>query len=79
MSSLLSVRLSDELFQAMRSNAQDLHLSQTDYVRQAIEKMNEEINQLNLERKLKQVSLRVRHQSQQVNTEFSRIEHDPNA
>lgn len=77
MSSLVSIRLNDTLRDAMNANAQLLHLTQTDYIRMAIEHMNTEIEKQAREERLKKMSLRVRQQSMQVNQEFSEIEHDP--
>ena len=77
MSSLVSIRLNDSLRDAMHANARLLHLTQTDYIRMAIEHMNTEIEKQAKEERLKNISLRVRQQSMQVNEEFSGIEHDP--
>lgn len=74
MASIISVRLSDKLFQQMRTNAQDLSMSQTEYVRKAIGCMNAHIEELARTEKLKQASLRVRKESMAVNKEFSQIE-----
>ena len=52
-------------------------MSQAKYIRTAIEHMNEEVLQYESQQKLKKASLRVRKESQLVNTEFSRIEYDP--
>ncbi len=76
MSSLISIRVNDELLKAMKSNAHALHLSQTDYIRKAIEHMNKETERRNRIKRLKNASLRVRKESMKVNSEFSDIEHD---
>ncbi len=79
MRSLVSVRLNDELLHEMKNHALLLHLSQTDYIRKAIELMNAEARKNEREQRLKQASLRVRKESMKVNAEFSEIEHDPEA
>ncbi len=79
MTALLSIRLSEQLHQDMKKKAQILHLSQTEYVRQAIEQMNIETEKHIREARLKEVSLRVRKESMAVNSEFSEIESDPDA
>lgn len=79
MTSLVSVRLSDELLQTMRTQAQLLHLSQTDYIRQAIEHMNHETQLQLRKQRLERASLRVRGESMKINAELSDIDHDPEA
>jgi len=75
--SLVSIRLDDQLFQEMKAKANILHLSQTDYIRKAIEHMNNEIKMRERSRRLKQASLSVREESMKINAEFSEIDHDP--
>ena len=77
MTSLISIRLDDELLTNMKVNANFLHLSQTDYVRKAIEHMNHETELQERKKRLRNASLRVREESMKVNAEFSEIEHDP--
>ena len=74
---MVSVRLNDKLFAAMQAKAQALHLSQTEYIREAIERMNAEAEQAQRTQQLRQASLLVRKESMQVNKEFSQIEQDP--
>ncbi len=77
MASLVSIRLDDQLFQEMKAKANILHLSQTDYIRKAIEHMNNEIKMRERSQRLKQASLSVREESMKINAEFSEIDHDP--
>ena len=77
MSSLISIRLQDEIFNTMKAKAAHLHLSQTEYIRTAIERMNHETEQLERTQRLRQASLRVRKESMEINAEFSKVEHDP--
>jgi Arc/MetJ-type ribon-helix-helix transcriptional regulator len=79
MTSLVSIRVNDKLLQAMKANAHRLHLSQTDYIRKAIERMNSETERQERKKRLKNASLRVRKESMKVNAEFTEIEHDPEA
>jgi len=79
MSGLVSIRLQDELLQEMKANAATAHLTQTAYIRKAIERMNDVTRQRARSRRLKQASLRVRDESMKINAEFSQIEHDPEA
>lgn len=77
MTSLISIRLQDKLFNTMKAKAQHLDLSQTEYIRTAIERMNHETERLERIQRLKQASLRVRKESMKINAEFSKVEHDP--
>lgn len=79
MASLVSVRINDELLKEMKANAHRLHLSQTDYIRKAIERMNRKTERQEQKKRLKEASLRVRKESMKINAEFSEIEHDPEA
>ena len=75
--SLISLRLTDGLLYETKSKAKMLHISQTEYIRKAIEHMNGEVSKQEREKQLRQASLRVRDQSMRINGEFGRIEHDP--
>ncbi len=77
--SLVSIRLADNLLNETKIRAQALHMSQTEYIRKAIERMNEEVLKQERKQKLTQASLKVRNESMLVNAEFSRIEYDPKA
>ncbi len=77
--SLVSVRLDSRLLNELKAVSQTLHMSQADYIRKAIEHMNEEVLKRERKQKLIKASLRVRDESMLVNAEFSRIEHDPEA
>lgn len=77
MKSLLSIRLDDKLLQELRHKAQFLHLSQAEYVREAILRFNASLEQKEKAKRLQQASLKVRANSMEVNKEFSEIEHDP--
>ncbi len=77
MAALVSIRMDDVLFQAMRSKAQILHISQTDYIRKAIERMNDMLTRQEQVQKLQQASMKVRNENMKINAEFSDIEYDP--
>ncbi len=79
MSSLVSIRLHDDLLRALKISARLLHLSQTEYIRTAIDRMNQEIAKQERKKRLQDASLRVRKESMKVNREFSDIENDPEA
>lgn len=79
MASLVSIRLDDHLFQEMKTHARCLNLSRSDYIRKAIEHMNEDAGAQQRKHRLTQASLRVRKESLRVNAEFSEVDHDPEA
>lgn len=76
MSALVSIRMNDSLFETMKNMALTLRLSQTDYIRQAIERMNDAANRQVKTQRLQQASLKTRKESMKINTEFSDIEYD---
>lgn len=76
MTSMVSVRLDNELLKTMRTNARFLHLSQTDYIRQAIENLNKLTGRQIRKKQLTKASLRVRRESMKVNKSFDEFERD---
>ncbi len=77
MKSLLSIRIDDKQLQAVKTNAHRLQVSQTEYVKRAIELLNQKIERQERKQRLESASQRVREESLRVNQEFGRIEHDP--
>ena len=74
--SVISIRLPEQLLQQLDHRASFLHIQRAEYIRKAIEYMNEEMNKKERKEKLIQASLRVRDDSMRINQEFSDIEHD---
>lgn len=77
--SVITIRLSDTLVRELDAIVHAEHVSRTEYIRRAIESMNEKILSQKRDKRLKALSLRVRKESMQVNAEFDEIEHDPEA
>jgi metal-responsive CopG/Arc/MetJ family transcriptional regulator len=73
----ISLKLPDELVEASGECARALHLSRAEYIRRAIEQMNQETRAQLRSRRLAEVSHRVRDESMRVNAEFAAIELDP--
>ena len=73
---VISIRLPDKLLNELDNGANILHIQRAEYIRKAIEHMNEEVNKNERKEKLIQASLRVRDDSMRINHEFSDIEHD---
>lgn len=74
---VISIRLSNKLLDEVNMKAQALHISRAEYIRRAIERMNNESLDQERKQQLIHASLRVRNQSMEVNAEFSQIENDP--
>ena len=79
MTALVSIRLDDGLFHEMKAKAHILHLTQTDYIKEAIKYMNHKTEKQKRRERLKRASLRTRKESMKVNAEFSRIDDVPKA
>lgn len=75
--SMISLRLSQPLLEAMRAKAASLHLSQTEYIREAIIRMNAEAEKIERTKQLIKASQLVRQESMIINKEFDEIEQDP--
>lgn len=73
----ISIRLNDKLVDDLKSKSELLRISQSDYIRRAIELMNKMTEKRERKRRLREASLRVRKESMKINAEFSGIEHDP--
>lgn len=74
--SLVSIRVDDEMLKEVKAHAHRLQLSQTDYIRKAIEQMNDAVSKEERKKALEAASLRVRHESMKINAAFSEIEYD---
>lgn len=79
MTSLVSIRIDSKLLLTMKANAHLLEVSQTDYIRRAIELMNKKIEKEEKSKQLQAASLRVRGESMKINAEFGEFEDDPEA
>jgi predicted transcriptional regulator len=75
----VSLKLSDQLLRRSGECARALHLSRAAYIRQAIERMNQETRAQLRAKRLAEVSRKVRDESMRVNAEFAAIERDPDA
>ena len=73
---IVSIRLPEKTLREVDLFAHDIDVPRTEYIRMAIEKMNENIKNKKRSERLKAVSLRVRKESIKVNQEFSEIEDD---
>jgi predicted transcriptional regulator len=73
----ISLKLSDDLAKESGECARALNLTRAAYIRQAIEKMNQETQTRLRARRLADASHKVREESMRVNAEFAAIERDP--
>ena len=75
----ISLRIEDELLAEVTSQARELHLTRTEYLRRAIAEMREKIARDLRRRRLQEASRKVRAESMLVNREFAEIEDAPDA
>ena len=75
----ISLKIPESLLEASRRCAGALRLSRAEYIRRAIERMNQETRSQLRARRLADVSRKVRKESMRVNAEFAAIEHDSDA
>lgn len=73
----ISIRLPDRLLHQVDEQAHNLHIPRAEYVRRALEAMNQDVLNRQRRARLMEVSSRVRKESMKVNAEFSEIEHEP--
>lgn len=72
----ISLKLPDELLEASSRCAEARKLSRAEYIRRAIERMNEETQARLRAERLAAASRKVRGESMRVNAEFAAIERD---
>src|SRR5581483_12239800 len=73
----VTLKLPEELLEQSGKFAQKLRLSRAEYMRRAIERMNQEMRAQARARRMAEASRRVRDESMRVNAEFAVIEHGP--
>ncbi len=77
--SAISLKLPDELLHASDRYADALHVSRAEYIRQAIVRMNQDVEAHLRAARLAAASRKVRQESMRVNAEFAAFETDPDA
>ena len=75
----VSLKLPEEIVSRSDEYAETLGISRAEYIRRAIEHMNNEIGQGLRADRMKKASRKVRKESMRVNAEFDAIERDPGA
>jgi metal-responsive CopG/Arc/MetJ family transcriptional regulator len=75
--SALTIRLPEQVLNEIDQRAQKLHISRSEYIRKSIENMNKRLQKEESRAKLIATSKRVRKESMIINSEFSKVEHDP--
>ncbi len=73
----ISLKLPDELLEASGRCASALKIPRAEYMRRAIERMNEETQKRLRAKRMAEASRKVREESMKVNAEFAAIERDP--
>lgn len=74
--SVITLRLPDRLMQDLENHARLAQLKRSEYIRQAIERLNADMVLVERTERLKKASLLVRKESMKINKEFDEIEHD---
>ena len=77
--SAISLKLPDELLEASDRYADAHHVSRAAYIRQAIPRMNQDVEAQLRATRLAAASHKVRQESMRVNAEFAAFETDPDA
>jgi predicted DNA-binding protein len=75
----ISLKLPEDLLKRSNRCARALGIPRAEYIRRALEKMNQEAETQALASRLDRASRKVRRESMRVNAEFARIEPDPDA
>jgi metal-responsive CopG/Arc/MetJ family transcriptional regulator len=75
--SVITIRLPEKMLHELDAGAHLIKVPRAQYIRLAIEHMNQEIKNKQRAEKLQKLSLRIRKESMLINKEFSKIEHDP--
>ena len=77
--SAISLKLPDKLLEASDHYANALNVSRAEYIRQALARMNQEVEAQLRAHRMAAASHKVRRESMRVNKEFAAFETDPNA
>jgi len=75
--SALTVRLPHQVIDEVDNRAKKLHITRSEYIRKSIENMNKQLQQEERKNKFIRISNLVRKESMVVNSEFSKVEHEP--
>ena len=77
--SAISLKLPDALLEDSDRYANELQMSRAEYIRQAIARMNQDVEAQLRAARLAVASRKVREESMRVNAEFAAFETDPDA
>jgi len=75
--SALTFRLPHQVIGEVDYRAKKLHITRSEYIRKSIENMNKKLQQQERKDRFFRVSNLVRKESMIVNSEFSKVEHEP--
>lgn len=75
--STVSLRLPDMLLKEADARAEEMRIPRAEYIRRAIEVMNQTVVKQRRRERMMTASLRVRDESMRVNAEFGAIEREP--
>jgi metal-responsive CopG/Arc/MetJ family transcriptional regulator len=75
--SALTLRLPHRVIDEVDYRAKKLHMTRSEYIRKSIENMNKRLQQQERKDRIFRVSKLVRNESMIINSEFSKVEHEP--
>jgi metal-responsive CopG/Arc/MetJ family transcriptional regulator len=75
--SALTFRLPHQVIDEVDNRAKKLHITRSEYIRKSIESMNKKLQQQERKDRFFRVSNLVRKESMIINSEFSKVEHEP--
>ena len=75
----ISLKLPEKLLRKSGQCAEALGIPRAEYIRRAIERMNQETETVHRAARLAQVPRRVRKENMRVNAEFAAVERNPDA
>jgi metal-responsive CopG/Arc/MetJ family transcriptional regulator len=73
----ITVNIPDNIITQADKNASILHIKRSEYIRKALEALNNQISKNEKYERLLYLSNLVRDESMNINKEFEEIEHDP--
>jgi len=77
--SVITIRIDEEIVNETDNRAKNLHITRNEYIKRAIENMNQILRQNEKKQNLMKASMLVRKESMKINAEFAKTEHDPKA
>ena len=75
--SAITIRLPDKTLSEIDNRSKNMRITRSEYIRKSISNMNKLLKKEDLKNKFAKASKLVRKESMLINSEFSKIEYDP--